>query len=116
VLLYNAPTNTVVRSGRNTNRITGSGIANYREFIGRPVYTNPPCGQAAAQSTSSHRAGQSTSSRGRVLIGRTTPAGPMRRATSARYGNKLPARTTRGREAAKVRVLITRGEQSEAPS
>ena len=34
VLLYNAPANTVIRSGRNTNRITGSGIANYREFIG----------------------------------------------------------------------------------
>ena len=84
VLLYNAPANTVVRSGRNTNRITGSGIANYREFIGRPVSANPSGGQAGTHSTSSHRAGKSATSHVRVLVGRTTPAGPLRRATRAR--------------------------------
>ena len=48
VLLYNAPANTVVRSGPQTNRITGSGIANYREFLGarcpptRPAARPPP--------------------------------------------------------------------------
>ena len=83
VLLYNAPTNTVVRSGRNTNRITGSGIANYREFIGRPLSANPSGGQAAARSTSSHHVGKSATSQIRVLVGRTTPAGPMRRKAGA---------------------------------
>jgi hypothetical protein len=84
VLLYNAPTNTVVRSGPNANRITGSGIANYRVFLGRRVSANPSGGQAAAQSTSSRRVGKSASSRDRVLVGRTTPAGPLRRATRAK--------------------------------
>jgi hypothetical protein len=77
VLLYNAPTNTVVRSGRNSNRIVGSGIANYREFIGRTVTANPPGGQSAAQSTSRRRLGKSAGSPGRLLIGRATPAGPI---------------------------------------
>ncbi|HKM55051.1 MAG TPA: hypothetical protein VJY33_16700, partial [Isosphaeraceae bacterium] len=84
VLLYNAPTNTVVQSGRNANRITGSGIANYRVFLGRTVSANPSGGQAATHSTSSHRVGKSAISRGRVLVGRSTPAGPMRRATRAK--------------------------------
>ena len=84
VLLYNAPANTVVRSGPQANRITGSGIANYRVFIGRTVSANPSGGQAATQSTSSHRVGKSAISRGRVLVGRSTPAGPMRRATRAK--------------------------------
>ena len=84
VLLYNAPANTVVRSGPQTNRITGSGIANYRVFLGGTVSANPSGGQAATHSTSSHRVGKSASSRGRVLVGRSTPAGPMRRATRAR--------------------------------
>ena len=84
VLLYNAPTNTVIRSGRNANQITGSGIANFREFIGRSVSTNPSGGQSATRSTSSDRAGRSTSSHRRILFGRTTPAGPMRRAKRAK--------------------------------
>ena len=84
VLLYNAPANTVVRSGPHTNRITGSGIANYREFLGRTVSANPSGGQAATRPTSSHRVGKSASSRGRLLVGRPTPAGPLRRATRAK--------------------------------
>src|SRR5271157_867288 len=84
VLLYNAPANTVVRSGPQANRITGSGIANYRVFLGRTVSANPSGGQAATHSTSSHRVGKSAISRGRVLVGRSTPAGPMRRATRAK--------------------------------
>ena len=84
VLLYNAPANTVVHSGRNTNRITGSGIANYREFIGRPASANPSGGQAGTHSTSSHRAGKSATSHVRLLVGRPTPAGPLRRTTRAK--------------------------------
>jgi hypothetical protein len=84
VLLYNAPANTVLRSGPSANRITGSGIANFREFSGRSVSANPSGGQAAGRSTSGHHGGKSASSRGRVLHGRITPAGPIRRAIRAR--------------------------------
>jgi hypothetical protein len=84
VLLYNAPTNTVVRSGPQANRITGSGIANYREFLGRSVSANPSGGQAATRSTSSHRVAKSAKSHARLLVGQTTPSGPLRRATRAR--------------------------------
>ena len=55
VLLYNAPSNTVVRSGPNANRITGSGIANFRVFIGRPVSANPAGGQKSRQPTTGRR-------------------------------------------------------------
>ena len=84
VLLYNAPNNTVVRSGQNTNQITGSGIANYREFIGPAVSANSSGNQATGKSKSRQRSAKSTSPRDQVLIGRTTPAGPTRRATKAR--------------------------------
>jgi hypothetical protein len=84
VLLYNAPTNTVIRSGRNANQITGSGIANFREFTGRSVSANPSGAQSPSRSTSSDRAGRSTRTHSRLLFGRTTPAGPLRRSRRAK--------------------------------
>jgi titin len=84
VLLYNAPTNTVVRSGPRTNRITGSGIANYREFLGPAVSSNSSGGRAATQPKAGHRVAKSASSRARLLVGQTTPAGPLHRSRGAR--------------------------------
>ncbi len=84
VLLYNAPSNTVIRSGQNRNQITGSGIANYREFLGTAVSANSSGSKAATHPKSTRRAGKSAGSHGRVLIGRKTPAGPLRRAPRAR--------------------------------
>ena len=80
VLLYNAPANTVIRSGRNTNRITGSGIANYREFIGPAGVRQPVRRPGRNPGDVDHRASKpaSSSSRARVLVGRPTPAGPLR--------------------------------------
>ncbi len=79
VLLYNAPNNTVIRSGRNTNQITGSGIANYREFIGPAVSASSSGKKSTTPSRSNRRVGKAASPRDQVLIGRTTPTGPMRR-------------------------------------
>ena len=64
VLLYNAPANTVVRSGPQTNRITGSGIANYREFLGARC---PPTRPAARPRPSRHRVTASASPRSPVV-------------------------------------------------
>jgi hypothetical protein len=84
VLLYNAPANTVVRSGPQTNRITGSGIANYREFLGPAVTANPSGGRSATKKSPRHRRGKPARSHTRVLVGRTTPAGPLRHAKKAK--------------------------------
>jgi hypothetical protein len=78
VLLYNAPNNTVVRSGPNANRVTRSGIANFREFTGRPVVANPPAGQKTPKKKSPHRAFKSPAVRNRALVGQPVPAGPIR--------------------------------------
>ena len=79
VLLYNAPANTVVRSGPNANRITGSGIANFRVFIGRKVSANPAGGQTSQQPTTGRRTQRSASAQRLLVIGQATPAGPVRR-------------------------------------
>ncbi len=72
VLLYNAPSNTVVRSGPSSNRISGSGIANFREFTGRPVYANSSSGQTARQRRSTRTSNVASG----VLLGHAAPAGP----------------------------------------
>ncbi len=79
VLLYNAPANTVVRSGPNANRITGSGIANFREFTGRRVSANPAGGQKSRQPTTGRRTHRSATAQRLLVIGQATPAGPVRR-------------------------------------
>jgi hypothetical protein len=78
VLLYNAPNNTVVRTGRNANRVTRSGIANFREFTGRPVVANPPAGQKTPTKKSPHRAFKSPATRNGALVGQPVPTGPIR--------------------------------------
>jgi parallel beta-helix repeat protein len=74
VLLYNAPSNTVPRSGPISNRIIASGIANYREFNGRAVTANPPGGQPSKRHPSRHP----RSPRPRLVVGKPTPKGPAR--------------------------------------
>ena len=64
VLLYNAPANTVVRSGPQANRITGSGIANYRVFLGARC---PPTRPAARPRPIRHRVTASASPRSPVV-------------------------------------------------
>jgi hypothetical protein len=85
VLLYNAPANTVVRSGPNANRTTRSGIANFREFTGRPVAANPSGGQQNTQSKRSHRSLKSPATRSRALLGRPVPRGPLRTRPLSRH-------------------------------
>lgn len=65
VLLYNAPTNTIVRSGVGTNVIVGSGIANFREFTGPSVVANPSSGSSTrATAASQATGGEKRSSQG----------------------------------------------------
>jgi titin len=68
VLLFNAPTNTVVTSGAARNTIRNSGIASVREFTGRVTQGNP------------RRAGsrQAHSARPTGQQARSHPAGPSR--------------------------------------
>jgi hypothetical protein len=77
VLLYNAPSNTVVRSGPTGNRIVGSGIANFRVFIGRPVTANPPGGQSSQTSKGRH-GGSQRPTKARLVVGSPSPEGPVR--------------------------------------
>jgi hypothetical protein len=84
VLLYNAPANTVVRSGPSANRITASGIANFREFTGRRVTANPPSGQPARQPRTIRRRALHQSAQRRLLFGQPVPAGPIRRQARSR--------------------------------
>jgi len=94
VMLYNAPHNFAPQSGPLANQIVGSGIANYREFLG-PVAATPQTISGQGSSTvpgssakkpahhSSHGAHQSprrTSSHAAVTVhGRQVPAGPIRK-------------------------------------
>jgi hypothetical protein len=84
VLLFNAPSNTVVRSGPNANRIAASGIANFREFTGRRVTANPPGGQSARQPRATRRVVLQRISRGRLVLGHAIPSGPLRRKAGSR--------------------------------
>jgi hypothetical protein len=77
VLLYNAPANTVVRSGPSANRITGSGIASFREFTGRRVSANSPSGQKSQPRPSGLHSHRSTIAHRHLVIGKPTPAGPV---------------------------------------
>ena len=89
VLLYNAPANTVVRSGPNANRITGSGIANFREFTGRRVTANPTGGRKSQQPTSGRRVHRPSTAQRRVVVGQPTPAGPVRRKAHGMLAREL---------------------------
>ena len=82
VLLYNAPANTVVRSGPNANRITGSGIASFREFTGRTVTANPAGGQKSHQPVTGRRTHRSATPRRQLIVGKAIPAGPVRKSTA----------------------------------
>ena len=88
VLLYNAPANTVVRSGPNANRITGSGIANFREFTGRRVSANPTGGRKSQQPTPGRRVHRPSTAQRRVVVGQPTPAGPARRKAQRKPAGK----------------------------
>ena len=56
VLLYNAPSNSVPKSGKGANRIVGSGIAAIREFTG----STPPGQSAGSGSGTGRRAARNT--------------------------------------------------------
>lgn len=51
VLLYNAPSNNVPRSGRSANRISGGSIAPFRNFVGRVRRTTNARAQRASRPT-----------------------------------------------------------------
>ena len=88
VLLYNAPANTVVRSGPNANRITGSGIASFREFTGRRVSANPTGGRRSQQPTPGRRVHRPSTAQRRVVVGQPIPAGPARRQAQLKPAGK----------------------------
>jgi len=71
VLLFNAPNNTIPRSGKRGNRIAGSGIAAVREFTGTT---------STGQSTRKKSPGNTQ------RHSRSTPAGPTKLLTAARTG------------------------------
>jgi titin len=90
VILFNAPANNAPQSGPVANTISGSGIANYREFSG-PVATSGSShstrssssshrGKKAAPqhtSVSKHKAVKKTSHPLKPVHGRSVPAGPL---------------------------------------
>jgi titin len=84
VLLYNAPANTVLRAGPNANRITGSGIASFREFTGRRVSANPSGSQKTQRAAKNRSSAESALAQRRVVVGKATPAGPVRSKSRSR--------------------------------